>query len=301
MPCDDPADRRAVNAELRGDQDRASTGSVQINEANNLLLGQPDLDGATGGLRLLVTTASRTGNQGAQPLSLVRTCSVRTSSIDKVGFSGWEAGRFSFESALFRPGGSTSPPAVSAAAYRLGCLRDRGGARCPSRLRSISLRLVGHRRTSAARFWLTLVLCRICATKSASSCPTRKPGSSSRRSKRVTRAIPGPVVVDTGVFGARLATGRSDLDFAYRPLLVGHPLLISFVTVAELRFGARIAEGRSPGRTARTSSRDGPGCLAYRRVQLDCSNCTLVDIPLVAHDAIFTNIDGLRLVTKLGE
>src|SRR5699024_7052806 len=51
----------------------------------------------------------------------------------------------------------------------------------------------------------------------------------------------GPVVVDTGVFGARLTPRGKPLASGYRPLLAGRPALICFVMVAELRFGARLA------------------------------------------------------------
>src|ERR1019366_986541 len=44
----------------------------------------------------------------------------------------------------------------------------------------------------------------------------------------------GPVVVDTGVFAARLTPSGSLLAARYRPVLEGRPAVISFVTVAEL-------------------------------------------------------------------
>lgn len=60
----------------------------------------------------------------------------------------------------------------------------------------------------------------------------------------------GPVIVDTGVFGARLTPRGRSLALAYRPLLEGRPALTSFITVAELRYGASLA-GWGPGRLAR--------------------------------------------------
>jgi predicted nucleic acid-binding protein len=57
----------------------------------------------------------------------------------------------------------------------------------------------------------------------------------------VSAASPGPVVVDTGVFGARLSPAGYDLAFAYRTMLEGRPAIVSYVTVAELRFGAKLA------------------------------------------------------------
>ena len=52
----------------------------------------------------------------------------------------------------------------------------------------------------------------------------------------------GPVVIDTGVFGARLTPSGRLLAALYRPMLEGRPAVISFVTVAELEYGARLAD-----------------------------------------------------------
>jgi tRNA(fMet)-specific endonuclease VapC len=60
----------------------------------------------------------------------------------------------------------------------------------------------------------------------------------------------GPVVIDTGVFAARLTPSGSLLAARYRPVLEGRPAVISFVTVAELGYGARLA-GWGPGRLRR--------------------------------------------------
>jgi len=57
------------------------------------------------------------------------------------------------------------------------------------------------------------------------------------------------VIVDTGVFGTRLTPRGRSLASAYRPLLEGRPALISFITVAELRYGASLATW-GPGRLA---------------------------------------------------
>jgi len=51
----------------------------------------------------------------------------------------------------------------------------------------------------------------------------------------------GPVVIDTGVFGAQLTRRTWPLGESYQPLVEGRAALVSFVTVAELRFGARLA------------------------------------------------------------
>ena len=49
------------------------------------------------------------------------------------------------------------------------------------------------------------------------------------------------VVVDTNVYGAELTRRGSVLAGAYREHVEGRELFISFVTVAELRYGARLA------------------------------------------------------------
>lgn len=51
----------------------------------------------------------------------------------------------------------------------------------------------------------------------------------------------GPVVIDTGVFGGRLTPSGRLVAALYRPMLEGRPAVISFVTVAELEYGARLA------------------------------------------------------------
>ena len=48
----------------------------------------------------------------------------------------------------------------------------------------------------------------------------------------------GPVVLDTGVFGADLTPSSKALADLYTDMLAGRDILISFVTVAELRYGA---------------------------------------------------------------
>ena len=137
----------------------------------------------------------------------------------------------------------------------------------------------------------------------------------------------GPVVIDTGVFGAELATRGRPLAAAYRPLLEGRPAVISFVTVAELEFGARLVSWGSE-RLKRLNleiSRaqtvwPGPALVhAYARLRTWCvrtghglgakdheadrwiaATALWLSVPLVAHDAIFANVDGLELLTRLG-
>jgi hypothetical protein len=55
------------------------------------------------------------------------------------------------------------------------------------------------------------------------------------------------LVIDTGVFGARLTPAGRLLASRYRPLLEGRPAVTSFVTVAELQYGARLAGWEPPG------------------------------------------------------
>ena len=137
----------------------------------------------------------------------------------------------------------------------------------------------------------------------------------------------GPAVVDTGVFGARLTPRGRPLAEAYRPLLEGRPALISFITAAELRYGASLA-GWGPGRLTRLDSElaradtvwPGPDLTgAYVAVRTWCArsghglgakdheadrwvaaSAIWLGIPLVTHDAIFTGVKDLILLTKLG-
>ena len=56
----------------------------------------------------------------------------------------------------------------------------------------------------------------------------------------MSHASRGPVAIDTGVFGAQLTRRTWPLAESCRPLVEGRAALISFVTAAELRFGARL-------------------------------------------------------------
>ncbi len=64
----------------------------------------------------------------------------------------------------------------------------------------------------------------------------------------------GPAVVDTNVFGAELTRRGRQVSQAYRRHLEGRPVLISFVTEAELRYGAHHA-GWGEQRLARLERR----------------------------------------------
>src|ERR1700730_12110479 len=86
----------------------------------------------------------------------------------------------------------------------------------------------------------------------------------------------GAVVIDTGVVAPRLTTRGSLLAARYRPLLEGRPAVISFVTVAELGYGARLA-GWGPGRVRRLEdeiARAGIG--GVRRVEYEVAGPVIV-------------------------
>jgi predicted nucleic acid-binding protein len=142
----------------------------------------------------------------------------------------------------------------------------------------------------------------------------------------MSQAARGPVVIDTGVFGARLTLRTRPLATLYEPLIEGRAALISFVTVAELRFGARLAtwgpERRQslerqlaqaetvwpgPGLTDTYAAlrawcvRNGHG-LGQKDHEADrwvAATAIRLRIPLVAHDAIFASVKDLHLLTKL--
>ncbi len=48
----------------------------------------------------------------------------------------------------------------------------------------------------------------------------------------------GPVVIDTGVFSALLPPRQSPLAEPYRRIIADQPIVVSFQTVTELRYGA---------------------------------------------------------------
>ncbi len=140
--------------------------------------------------------------------------------------------------------------------------------------------------------------------------------------------VRGPVVIDTGVFAARLTPSGNLLAARYRPLLEGRPAVISFITVAELGYGARLA-GWGPGRLRRLDYeiaraeivwpgphlaeayaslrtwcvRTGHG-LGHKEHEADrwvAATAIWLQVPLVAHDGIFSNVKDLELLTMLGD
>jgi tRNA(fMet)-specific endonuclease VapC len=136
----------------------------------------------------------------------------------------------------------------------------------------------------------------------------------------------GPVVIDTGVFGPPLTRRTWPLGESYRPLVEGRAALVSFVTVAELRYGARLAEW-GPQRLRRLDRELERAETIWLRLELIASYVALrcwcvraghalgqkdheadrwvaatamwLGVPVVAHEAIFANVEGLNLLTKL--
>ncbi len=126
--------------------------------------------------------------------------------------------------------------------------------------------------------------------------------------------VRGPVVIDTNVFGAAIVPG-SRLASLYEPLIAGRPALISFQTVAELRFGA-IRRGWGRARILNLERRiaeaetvwAGPDLvLVYAQLRADCerighalgqrqhdadrwiaSTAIRLGLPLVSHDQYFS-------------
>lgn len=137
----------------------------------------------------------------------------------------------------------------------------------------------------------------------------------------------GPsIVVDTGVFGAHLTPRGQALAFTYRPVLASRSAVVSFVTDAELRFGAALA-GWGPRRLRRLETElaevetiwpdpnlaalyvslrtwcvqagHGLGQKEHEADRWIVATAMWLDVPLVAHDAIFKDVDGLTLLTML--
>lgn len=136
----------------------------------------------------------------------------------------------------------------------------------------------------------------------------------------------GAVVVDTGVFAAELVRRGAPLAESYRSTLEGRLFIVSFATVAELRFGARRADWGTT-RIQRLEQRlgrarivwPGPDLVeVYADLRTTCvrrghalgqkvheadrwvaATALWLDVPLVAHDNVFKNVDGLELVTRL--
>jgi predicted nucleic acid-binding protein len=144
----------------------------------------------------------------------------------------------------------------------------------------------------------------------------------------LSSAVPAAtgVVIDTAVFGARLSPARASVAEEYTPLVAGRAAYVSFVTVAELRFGARLANWGQPRLrrlenllSAATVVWPSEGLVdTYADLRHDCvrlghglsqkdheadrwvaASALWLGVPLVAHDGIFRDVPGLDLVTLL--
>jgi predicted nucleic acid-binding protein len=133
------------------------------------------------------------------------------------------------------------------------------------------------------------------------------------------------VVVDTNVFGAVLGRDRRGLIKRYARDLTGARLIISFQTVAELRYGA-LAAGWKNDRIEQLEQRVRQAALIpphddltteWARLRLDCrdaghalqdkihhtdlwiaATARLVDVPLVTHDGASRGTPGLTVICR---
>lgn len=131
------------------------------------------------------------------------------------------------------------------------------------------------------------------------------------------------MVVDTDVFSARLVPA-SALARRYEPLLVGRVEFVSFQTVAEIRYGARL-RGWGNARLARMEAEiartevvhTGPELiLVYADLRVACqraghalgqrehdadrwiaATAIRLRIPLISNDSIFRDAPGLEVET----
>jgi predicted nucleic acid-binding protein len=87
------------------------------------------------------------------------------------------------------------------------------------------------------------------------------------------------LVVDTGVFSAALSRRRRPSFERHVNTLAGHQLFLSVVTVAELRFGAMVAEWGQP-----------------RRAQLEVAIATATVVPVT--DAFITRLATTRTMCR---
>lgn len=135
-----------------------------------------------------------------------------------------------------------------------------------------------------------------------------------------------PVVIDTAVFGAELAPQSASLAQRYEPHVTGRVVVISFVTAAELRYGAARAQWVDLKRRRLERLIGGATIVwpderlvaAYVGLRVECAaighglagkiheadrwvaaTALWLGIPLVAHDRIFRGVPGLALLTEL--
>ncbi len=137
----------------------------------------------------------------------------------------------------------------------------------------------------------------------------------------MTPIVRGPIVIDTGVFGADLVR-KATLAEKYEPIIVGRPAFISFQTAAELRYGAirrqwgdkRLREMDARIAAAETVHSGPELIVVYARIRAGCegighalsqrhhdadrwvaATAVRLGIPLVSDDRIFENVPGLTL------
>lgn len=131
------------------------------------------------------------------------------------------------------------------------------------------------------------------------------------------------VVVDTNIIGASLRPGKTEPWDQALEAIDGAPILISFATAAELRFGARLA-GWGERRLATLDERlssvmvvwPGPALIntyvelrtwatqtghgmADKRHEADrwiAATALRLDVPLASHDQIFHGVEGLAVL-----
>lgn len=134
------------------------------------------------------------------------------------------------------------------------------------------------------------------------------------------------VVVDTGVFGAVLGTDPHGLVIKYKRHLLGRRLVISFQTVAELRYGALVRGWRGQRmymleeriRDAAVIPPHDQLCSEWSALRNECrasghglpekshvgdlwiaATARLIGSPLVTHDRIFEGVPGLRVICEI--
>ncbi len=140
------------------------------------------------------------------------------------------------------------------------------------------------------------------------------------------RVLRGPIVVDTGVFAAGLTRSGAALAERYRTLIEGRNVFISFVTEAEVRFGAKragwgdlrmrkleqrlaAAEVVWPGpelveeyaelRSRCVREGHGLGQKAHEADRWIAATAIWLGVPLVADDAIFLGVERFAALTVL--
>lgn len=132
----------------------------------------------------------------------------------------------------------------------------------------------------------------------------------------------GPLVIDTMIASMLMSRKPADAVARYGPMLVGRPLVVSHVTVTELRFGA-LAAGWGPNRLEALEARlsamtvvvpDDDLVWVCARLRAAAKNAGLglwakdheadrwiaatavrYDLPLVSDDSIFVGVPDLDL------